>query len=107
MNHQVKVIQPCGIFDGRKGRQINEEISKLIESGIETFLIDFQSIKFMDSSGFGTLLLTLRIVKEKQSRLVICSINEQIKMILDISDTTKIFEVFPDQESFINQVTQC
>ncbi|MBO3463086.1 STAS domain-containing protein [Aetokthonos hydrillicola Thurmond2011] len=106
MNYQVKVIQPCGNFDGRKGRQVYEEMTRAIALGTKTILIDFQDITFMDSSGFGTMLLALRIVRQKQGRLVICSINEQIRMIFEISDTIKLFEFFPDQESFLLGVNQ-
>ncbi|MBD2249845.1 STAS domain-containing protein [Nostoc parmelioides] len=105
-NVNMKIIQPSGFFDGRKGRQIHEEISKNITSDITTFLIDFQSVTFMDSSGFGTLLLTLKTVRQKKVRLALCSINEQIKMILELSDTSKVFEVFPDQAAFMETITQ-
>ncbi|BCL34073.1 STAS domain-containing protein [Nostoc sp. MS1] len=103
MEKKLKIIQPSGIFDGRKGRQIHEQISQFIASGVKTFLIDFQSVSFMDSSGFGTLLLLLKTVKQKQCRLIICGINEQIKMILDISNTADVFEVFPNQELFMRE----
>ncbi|MBD2497779.1 STAS domain-containing protein [Nostoc sp. FACHB-280] len=106
VNSKVKIIKPTGIFDGKKGRQINERITKLLESEIKNFLLDFQSVNFMDSAGFGTLILTLKTVKDKQGRLSICGINEQIKLIFDISGTTKAFDVFPDQESFIKKATQ-
>jgi len=98
-NVNTKIIQPSGFFDGKKGRQIHEEIST-------TILIDFQFVTFMDSSGFGTLLLTLKTVRQKKARLALCSINEQIKMILELSDTSKVFEVFPDQAAFMQTVTQ-
>ncbi|MBU7583574.1 MAG: STAS domain-containing protein [Nostoc sp. TH1S01] len=106
MTSKVKVIKPSGIFDGKKGRQINERVSKLLDSGFTTFLIDFQAVNFMDSAGFGTLILTLKTVKDHQGHLSLCGINEQIKMILDISGTTNAFEIFPDQESFIKKATQ-
>ncbi|BAY24622.1 anti-sigma factor antagonist [Calothrix sp. NIES-2100] len=101
----MKIIQPVGIFDGRQGREIHNQICKFIDTGLETFLLDFQSVNFMDSSGFGTLLLILKTVQKEQARLVICSINEQIRMILELSDTTKIFEVLPDQDTFIKNLT--
>lgn len=104
MNHKIKVIQPFGIFDGRKGRKIHEEMTSLIEAGTNNFLIDFQLVTFMDSSGFGTLLLTLKTIREKQGRLALCGINDQVKMILEISDTAKVFEVFPNQESFMEEL---
>lgn len=106
MNCEIKVIQPRGIFDGRKGKKLYQEVIDIVESGVSTVLIDCQDITFMDSSGFGTLLLTLKTVRQKQVRLVLCSLNEQMKMILDFSDTTKVFEVFPDQASFNQTLAQ-
>lgn len=106
MNTQIKVIQPGGIFDSRNGKPIQEEINELIESGIKTFLMDFQSVHFMDSSGFGILILIVKTIHEKKARFALCSINEQIRMILEMSGTSQIFEVFPDRVSFIETVTQ-
>jgi anti-anti-sigma factor len=100
MNCEIKIVQPRGIFDGRRGKKLYQEVMDMIESGVSTVLIDFQDITFMDSSGFGTLLLTLKTVRQKQVRLVLCSLNDQMRMILDLSDTAKVFEVFPDQASF-------
>ncbi|WP_335037256.1 STAS domain-containing protein [Nostoc sp.] len=101
----MKLIQPIGIFDGRQGREIHNQIGKFIDTGVKIFLLDFQSVNFMDSSGFGALLLMLKTVQKDQGRLVICSINEQIRMILELSDTTKIFEVLPDQDTFMKNLT--
>ncbi|MBD2209598.1 STAS domain-containing protein [Nostoc linckia FACHB-104] len=106
MANRLKVIQPQGIFDGRNGRKVCEEMNKFMETGVKTIVLDFQDITFMDSSGFGTLLLTLKIMRKQEGRLVLCSINEQIKMILELSDTTQAFEVFPNQASFMEEVTQ-
>jgi anti-anti-sigma factor len=106
MDSKMKIIQPSGIFDGTQGRKIHEEISLLIASGINDFMIDFKTVHFMDSSGFGSLLLILKKVQKQQGNLVICGINAQIKMIFDISGTADIFNVIPDQDSFMPKVIQ-
>jgi anti-anti-sigma factor len=103
---QFKVIQPRGIFDGRKGKKLYQEVIEIIQSGINTVLVDFKEITFMDSSGFGTLLLALKTVRQKEGRLVLSSLNDQIRMILDLSDTARVFEVFPDQASFTQTLAQ-
>ncbi|WP_250855381.1 STAS domain-containing protein, partial [Anabaena sp. PCC 7938] len=96
MDSQVKMIQPQGIFNSKNGQQLLEEVDQLT-SDIKTILIDFQDVTFMDSSGFSALLVTLKTVRQKNVRLVICSINEQIKMIFDMTNTNQVFEVLPDQ----------
>ncbi|WP_254445352.1 MULTISPECIES: STAS domain-containing protein [unclassified Anabaena] len=102
MNSQVKVIQPQGIFNSKKGNQLREEVDELITSDIKTILIDFKDVTFMDSSGFSALLMTLKIVRQKNIRLVLCSINQQINMIFDMTNTNQFFEVLPDQASFVS-----
>lgn len=101
---KIKILQPSGFFDGRQGRKIHEELSEIIASGAKIILIDFQSITFMDSSGFGTLLLTLKKIRQQEAKLALCSINDQIRMILDLTNTSKVFDVFPDQASFLQIV---
>ncbi|MEA5512654.1 STAS domain-containing protein [Nodularia sp. UHCC 0506] len=100
MNSQVKVIQPQGIFNSKNGNQLREKVDEIIAEDIKTILIDFQDVTFMDSSGFSALLMTLKKVKQINGRLVICSINEQIKMVFDMTNTNQIFEVLLDQASF-------
>ncbi|WP_413172293.1 STAS domain-containing protein [Anabaena azotica] len=100
MNSQIKVIQPQGIFNSKNGNQVRQEVEELVASDINTILIDFQDVTFMDSSGFSALLMTLKTVRQKNARLVICSINEQIKMIFEMTNTNQIFEVLPNQASF-------
>jgi anti-anti-sigma factor len=102
MNSQVKVFQPQGIFNSKNGNQLREEVDELITSDIKIILIDFKDVTFMDSSGFSALLMTLKTVRQKNVRLVLCSINEQIKMVFDMTNTHKIFEVLPDQASFLS-----
>ncbi|MBD2355793.1 STAS domain-containing protein [Tolypothrix sp. FACHB-123] len=105
MDNMVKIIQPVGIFDGKQGREILEQMSEFLADGVNIFLIDFQSVTFMDSSGFGALLLILKTLKEKNTRLAICCLNEQIKMILELSNTTNVFEIIADRSAFMQQFT--
>ncbi|MEA5617469.1 STAS domain-containing protein [Cronbergia sp. UHCC 0137] len=101
MNLQVKVIQPQGIFNSKSGNQIRQEVDDLIASEIKTILIDFKDVTFMDSSGFSALLMILKTVRQKNTRLVLCSVNDQIKMIFDMTNTSNHFEVLSDQTSFV------
>jgi anti-anti-sigma factor len=102
MDLPIKVIQPKGIFNGKNGNQLRQEVDQLLASDIKTILIDFQDVTFMDSSGFSALLMILKIVQKINGRLVICSINEQVKMVFDMTNTHQIFEVLPDKASFIS-----
>lgn len=105
MNSAVKVIEPSGILDGTKAKQFREEITSLVESGVETILVDFKDITFMDSSGLGALVVALKAVRAKGSQLFLCSLNNQVKMLLEITSMNKVFQVFSDRNEFEQAVT--
>ncbi|MTJ50015.1 STAS domain-containing protein [Dolichospermum sp. UHCC 0259] len=102
MDSQIKVIQPQGIFNNQTGNKLRQEVDEILAADIKTILIDFQNVTVMDSSGFSALLTTLKAVRKKNCRLVICSINEQVKMIFDMTNTNQFFEVIPNQASLIS-----
>lgn len=104
MSPVVKVVQPSGILDGTKAGQFRQEIGNLVESNVDIVLIDFQDVTFMDSSGLGALVLALKTVRAAGGKLFICSVNEQIKMLFELTSMDRVFEIFPTREEFDNTV---
>jgi len=104
MSPVVKVLQPSGILDGTKAGQFRQEITKLVESNVNIVLIDFQDVTFMDSSGLGALVLALKTVRAAGGKLFICSVNEQIKMLFELTSMDRVFEIFPTREDFEHTV---
>ena len=104
MNPVVQVVRPSGILDGTKAGQFRQEISNLVESNVDIVLIDFQDVTFMDSSGLGALVLALKTVRAAGGKLFVCSVNEQIKMLFELTSMDRVFEIFPTREDFDNTV---
>jgi anti-anti-sigma factor len=100
MSSDVKVLQPQGILDGTKATQFRQEISDSVLAGAKTVLIDFQDVTFMDSSGLGALVLALKTVRAAGSKLVVCSINEQIRILFELTSMDRVFEIFESREVF-------
>lgn len=100
MSPVVKVVQPSGILDGTKAGEFRQEITHVIENGADVVLIDFKDVTFMDSSGLGALVLALKTVRAAGGKLFICSINEQVKMLFELTSMDRVFEIFANQEEF-------
>ncbi len=94
MEFPIKVVRPSGIMDGTQCRNFRHEIVSLLEDSATSIVIDFQNVTFMDSSGLGTLVLCLKTVRTAGADLYLCSINEQIKMLLELTSMDKVFEVY-------------
>jgi anti-sigma B factor antagonist len=104
MSPVVKIIQPSGILDGTKASQFRQEISDLVEAGADVVLIDFTDVTFMDSSGLGALVLALKTVRAAGSQLVVCSINEQIRILFELTSMDRVFEIFQTRDAFNSKI---
>jgi len=104
MNPVFKVIQPAGMLDSAKGSEFRQEIGEMVENGVNIVLIDFQDVTFMDSSGLGALVLALKTVRAAGGKLFICSINEQIRMLFELTSMDRVFQIFPNRDEFANTI---
>lgn len=100
MNQQVKVIKLSGIVNTTNSQELRQHITHLLESGAKIVLVDCQDVTFMDSSALGALVLAFKTLRAADTRLVLCSINEQIRILFELTGMDKVFEIFPNQDEF-------
>jgi anti-sigma B factor antagonist len=96
----VQVIQMSGILDGVKGSQLRRMVEAALQSGHQVLLLDCAAVEFMDSSGLGALVMALKQTRASGGRLALCQINDQIKMLLELTDMESVFEIFADRRAF-------
>ena len=102
INPQVKVIALSENFNATTSHGFQETIKEVITSGIKIVLIDCQSVIFMDSSGLGALVLTFKTLQESGIKMVICSINEQVRILFELTGIDSIFTIVPNKDPFNN-----
>jgi anti-anti-sigma factor len=99
----VKVVQLQGILDGIRANQLRQEIADILETGINTVLIDLKEVNFMDSSGLSALVSVLKMIRTAGGKLYLCSINEQLRMVFELTRMDRVFETFANQDDFFNK----
>ncbi|MEH2178376.1 STAS domain-containing protein [Nostoc sp.] len=103
MREQVKVIKLSGNLNATTSQDFRQKITGILESGAKIVLVDFKDVTFMDSSGLGALVLAFKTLRAADTKLVLCSINEQVRILFELTNMDKVFEIFPNQDAF-NQV---
>jgi anti-sigma B factor antagonist len=106
MNSLVQIIEPKGILDGTKTHEFHHQLDKSIEIGAQIILIDFQNVTFMDSSGLGALVKALKIVNAADVQLFLCSVNDQIKMLFELTSMDSYFNIYNSREEFERELKQ-
>jgi anti-anti-sigma factor len=96
----VKVVRPTGVLDVTTCERLRREIMAVVDTGCRNVVVDCQDLTFMDSSGLAALVLASQKVREANSKLAICSLNEQIEMLFALSSMDDIFEIYPSLAEF-------
>ena len=83
-----------GEIDHHTARQIMEAISEKIDVYMPLrCILDFQDVRFMDSSGIAVVLHTLRRIKSLQGRLILQNIPPQPYKVLRAAGIEKITDI--------------
>ncbi|MBK1990564.1 STAS domain-containing protein [Sphaerospermopsis aphanizomenoides BCCUSP55] len=103
MNQQVKVLTLKKNLNADTSPEFKRAIDQILESGAEIVLVDCQHITFLDSSGLGSLVLAFKTLRNAGTKMVLCSVNEQVRIIFELTSMNEIFEIFPSRDAF-NQI---
>jgi anti-anti-sigma factor len=96
----TEILQFSGILDGTRTQELRDRINQAIERDAKTILVDLSDVTFMDSSGLGALVTALKAVRATGGKLCICSVNEQVKILFELTSMDRVFEIFRDQSDF-------
>lgn len=102
----LSILKPSGLLDAQSGAELRSSIGSLLNEKPGDILIDCQGIDFMDSSGFGALVSVLKRVREHGKQLYLCSLNSQVRIVLELTGTEKVFTIFPNRESCLTALSQ-
>ncbi|MBE9051238.1 STAS domain-containing protein [Nostocales cyanobacterium LEGE 11386] len=104
MNPTVSVLEPSGILNAVKGNELRREVTNLTSTGADIVLIDLKDVNFIDSSGLGALVAAMQAVKQADRKLFICSVNDQVRMVFELTKMDRILRIFATRDEFNSQV---
>jgi anti-anti-sigma factor len=102
---KLYVLTPLGLMNSEAGSDLRFEIDSLLRKAPKDILIDCRDIEFMDSSGFGSLVSALKRVREHGKQLYLCSLNSQLRMVLELTGTDGVFPIFPSRRECLEFVS--
>lgn len=98
-----KIIQPANFVDGISVVQLRSEIDDILANGVNTILVDLQEVTFMNSSAIGALVAMLKRVRGKGGTLSLCSLNNQVRLVFELSRMNHMFDIFTNRQEFMQK----
>jgi len=81
--------------------EVGSELVKLFDIPNARVIIDLTGIKYIDSSGFGCFLSTMKAARNNYGKLKICNINPEVLTIFKSLQLHTVLDICDDVDSCI------
>ena len=92
----VEVLTPLGRIDAASSEALRTGIGTMIAGGRCRIVLDMSSVDFIDSSGLGVLVASLRTAKRDGGVLKIAALNGNVRQLFELMRLDRVFELFTD-----------
>jgi len=91
-------------IDARIAPQFKDHMAQSIDNGKTRIVLNLSSVDFIDSSGLGAIISTLKRLNNKGSddqrvELVVCGLSEAVKTMFSLTRMDRVFQIFEDEEN--------
>ena len=73
---------------------VHDKVKELIEQNKTNVIIDLSNVKWMNSSGLGTMMGCLTSLKNANGDLKLCGVTEKVKSLFMITKLITLFETY-------------
>ncbi len=91
--NEVKVLAFEGSLDTGTSPDVQQQLTRLIEEGETKILVNLEKLDYISSAGLRVLLVVAKQLKKTDGELRICSLNEVVKEVFDISGFDMILPI--------------
>ena len=81
----IAIFELKGRLDSNTSSALEEKIIQAIENGSNNMIVDFKSLDYISSAGLRVINKTTKQLKRKSGKLVLCSMQDYIKEVFEIT----------------------
>lgn len=105
IKENILIVRLFGELDHHEAKQLREKWQAvLFENDIHHVVVNFSDVTFMDSSGLGVILGRYKEVLKLGGKMVICSVNDSIKRLFEMSGILKIVQLEENEQFALNSL---
>ena len=90
-----EVVMVKGEIDVATSPALREELYATIDRGARTLVVDLSQLGFIDSSGLGVLVATLKHIRERDGELILSGLDHPAMRVFEITGLTELFTIEP------------
>jgi anti-sigma B factor antagonist len=78
------------------GKQLSDRLKTLLDTGVQTVLIDLSEVDEVDSTGLGELVGYLQLFSKKGRRLAIVKPTAKVQRLFEFMNLHKVMPIYGD-----------
>jgi len=98
----ITVVMPSGRLDVAGAPTLKAAIGDVIkDDGPPRLVIDLEGVSFVDSTGLGSVIAALKLVRGSKGDLRLAAPNQQVRVVLELTTLDRVFTYYPTVEDAI------
>ena len=81
-------------LDAHNSSELKTQMLNLFEEGKTNLVVDLEMVRFVDSSGLGSLVSGFKNASARNGNLKLCSLQPQVKSMFELTRLHRVFEIF-------------
>lgn len=95
----MTVVVPSGRLDVAGAPALKEAIGEAVKNnGPSRLVIDMESVSFVDSTGLGSVIAALKLVRGAKGDLRLAAPNQQVRVVLELTTLDRVFAYYATVE---------
>jgi anti-sigma B factor antagonist len=94
----ITVVAPSGRLDVAGAPALKAAIGEAVKSGPSRLVIDMEGVSFVDSTGLGSVIAALKMVRGSKGDLRLAAPNQQVRVVLELTTLDRVFAYYPTVE---------
>lgn len=99
------IVRLNGKLDASSAPDLEKRLETLLNTGAKNFLLDFEELDYVSSVGLRVLLVLAKKCKASAGQVVLCSLQEHVYEVFEISGFTAIFKICSSREEGMKAFT--
>jgi anti-sigma B factor antagonist len=85
-------------LDAHNSGELKTQMLTFFDEGKNNLVIDLKAVRFVDSSGLGSLVSGFKNASARNGNLKLCGLQPQVRSMFELTRLHRVFEIFPDAD---------
>ncbi|MDC7227560.1 MAG: STAS domain-containing protein [Spirochaetales bacterium] len=102
--HDIYIMVLEGELDLYNAPELEKVFQTLVNQGIRVFILDFEKVSYIDSSGVGILLKLNGIANGRDFDFILSAVDGEVLNVLKLTNLIQFFPMEPDYTNAVKKL---